>query len=292
MKIPLDDIKTFELLKDVDTVGVFQLESEGMKSLLRKMKPEKFEEIVATIALFRPGPMENIPLYLERKNNKNKIEYPHPLLEPILKETYGIMIYQEQIMQTTQIMAGFSLSKADILRKAMSKKNPDELSKLKDDFIKGCLNNGHSEKLANDLFNLIFKFSGYGFNKAHSVAYGLLAYQLAYLKANYTIEFLVALLNSVISDANKTSQYVDQCRKKDIKILYPDVNISGFEFEIENNNIRFPLLGIKNVGSNAVAQIIASRKQGKFTDYYDFVARMIGQKVNRKTIESLINAEL
>lgn len=290
MKIPLDDIKTFELLKDVDTVGVFQLESEGMKSLLRKMKPEKFEEIVATIALFRPGPMENIPLYLERKNNKNKIEYPHPLLEPILKETYGIMIYQEQIMQTTQIMAGFSLSKADILRKAMSKKNPNELNRLKDDFIKGCLNNGHSEKLANDLFNLIFKFAGYGFNKAHSVAYGLLAYQLAYLKANYTIEFLVALLNSVISDANKTSQYVDQCRKKDIKILYPDVNISGFEFEIENNNIRFPLLGIKNVGSNAVAQIIASRKQGKFTDYYDFVARMIGQKVNRKTIESLINA--
>ncbi len=290
MKIPLDDVNTFNLLKEVDTVGVFQLESEGMKSLIRRMKPNKFEEIVATIALFRPGPMENIPLYLERRENKNKIEYPHPLLKPILEETYGIMIYQEQIMQTTQIMAGFSLGKADILRKAMSKKNSAELNKLKDDFINGCLNNGHSIDLANQLFDLISKFAGYGFNKAHSVAYGLLAYQLAFLKSNYPLEFFCSLLNSVISDENKTSQYIDQCRIKNIKVLYPDVNVSGFEYEIENNCIRYPLLGIKNIGSNSVAQIIASRKHGHFKDYYDFVARMIGQKVGRKTIEALIDA--
>ena len=290
MKIPLNDTKTFELIKNVDTVGVFQLESEGMKSLIRKMKPDKFEEIVATIALFRPGPMENIPLYLERKENKNKIEYPHKLLEPILKETYGIMIYQEQIMQTAQIIAGFTLGKADILRKAMSKKNEAELKSLKEDFINGCLNNNHSLELANSLFELILKFAGYGFNKAHSVAYGLLAYQLAYLKANYPLQFLNSLLNSVIGDENKTSQYIDQCRKRNIKVLSPDVNKSTFEFQIEDGSIRFPLLGIKNVGNNAVAQILATRGQGLFTDYYDFVARIIGQKVNKKIIESLIDA--
>ena len=290
MKIPLNDFKTFELLKNVDTVGVFQLESEGMKSLIRKMKPDKFEEIVATIALFRPGPMENIPLYLERRANKDKIEYPHDKLIPILKETYGIMIYQEQIMQTAQIMAGFSLAKADILRKAMSKKNAKELKNLEEQFIEGCISNGHTLELATNLFALIFKFAGYGFNKAHSVAYGLLAYQLAYLKANYPLEFFCCLLNSVINDEIKTSQYIDQCRRRKINILQPDVNISGFDFTIENNNIRYPLSGIKNVGSNAVSQIIISRNNGLFKDYHDFVARMIGQRVNKKILESLIDA--
>ena len=290
MNIPLNDEKTFKLLKDVDTVGVFQLESEGMKNLLRKMQPFCFEDIVATIALYRPGPMENIPIYLERRKNKDSIVYPHKLLIPILKETYGIMIYQEQIMQIAQIMADFTLAKADILRKAMSKKNEEELKALENEFIGGCVKNNHSKKLAQSLYDLILKFAGYGFNKSHSVAYALLAYQLAFLKANYPLYFFCSLLNSVINDESKTALYIEQCKKHNIKILLPDVNKSGFEYVVEEGSIRYPLLNIKGVGYAAVTQIIAVRNNGKFIDFYDFVARLLGQKVNKKIIESLIDS--
>lgn len=290
MSIPLNDERTFKLLKDVDTVGVFQLESEGMKNLLRKMQPFCFEDIVATIALYRPGPMENIPIYLERRKNKDSISYPHKLLIPILKETYGIMIYQEQIMQIAQIMANFTLAKADILRKAMSKKNEEELKALENEFIGGCIKNNHSKKLAQSLYDLILKFAGYGFNKSHSVAYGLLAYQLAFLKANYPLEFFCSLLNSVINDESKTALYIEQCKKHNIKILLPDVNKSGFEYVVEEGSIRYPLLNIKGVGYAAVTQIIAVRNNGRFIDFYDFVARLLGQKVNKKIFESLIDS--
>lgn len=291
LHLPQDDQKTLELIRNVDTMGVFQLESDGMKNLLRKMQPTAFDDVVATIALFRPGPMENIPLYLEAKKNPQAITYLHPKLESLLKDTYGVMIYQEQTMQVAQVMAGFTLGKADILRKAMSKKKASDLALLEKDFIDGCIKNGYSDELAHQLFDLIAKFAGYGFNKSHSVAYGLIAYQLAYLKANYPLEFYCCLLNSVIGAENKTAEYLDECRRKSIPILSPSINSSSSQFTIEENGLRFPLLAIKNVGVSAVEEIIDERhSRGEFVDFHDFVARILTRKVNRKMIESLIDA--
>jgi len=291
MKIPLDDQKTFECIKKVDTMGVFQLESEGMKNLIKKMQPSCFDDIVATIALFRPGPMDNIPLYLENKQHPEKVRMLHPVLEPILKSTYGVMIYQEQIMSTAQVMAGFSLGKADILRKAMSKKKMSELEGLKTDFIQGCLKNGYDEKLAVDVYELILKFANYGFNKAHSVAYGLIAYQMAYLKANAPLEFFTSLLNSVIGSEVKTSQYIDECRRRNVQILPPSINLSSARYLMENNAIRFPLSAISSIGSVGVREILEARVQcGRFEDFYDCIAKLSIRKVNRRMLEALIDA--
>lgn len=291
MKLPLDDKKTFECIQNVDTMGVFQLESDGMKSLIKKMQPDCFDDIVATIALFRPGPMDNIPLYLENKKHPEKISMLHPVLEPILKSTYGVMIYQEQIMSTAQIMAGFSLGKADILRKAMSKKKMAELEGLKHDFIQGCLLNGYDEKLAHQVYELILKFANYGFNKAHSVAYGLIAYQMAYLKANAPLEFFTSLLNSVIGSETKTAQYIDECRRRHVHIAGPSINSSGARYLLEQDGIRFPLSGISGIGSVGVREILEARKShGPFTDFYDCIAKLSTRKVNRKMMEALIDA--
>lgn len=291
LKIPLDDQKTYQMIQDVDTVGIFQLESDGMKNLIRKMKPYRFEDIVVTIALFRPGPMENIGPYLSARQNPKNTVYLHPDLKPILEETYGIMIYQEQIMQVAQKMAGFSLARADILRKAMSKKNEKELSQLYDEFISGCLKNGYTKQLANDLFNSIKKFANYGFNKSHSVAYALIAYQLAYLKANYPLQFFSCLLTSVIGSDRKTSEYISECRRRGVRVLLPSIQKSEEHYTIEHEALRYPLLGIKNVGINATREIVVERKEhGEYEDLYDFVARVNARKVNRKVIESLIDA--
>lgn len=289
-QISMTDKKTYDLIKKVDTVGVFQLESDGMKNLIRQMNPYQFNDIVATIALFRPGPMENIPLYLKARENSNNVHYIHPDLENILKDTYGVMIYQEQIMQTAQIMAGFTLGKADILRKAMSKKKEKDLKLLEKDFIDGCLSKGHSHELAHQLFDLVLKFAGYGFNKAHSVAYGLIAYQLAYLKANYPYEFYCALLNSVVGSDSKTAEYMDECRRRSINVLPPSINKSAASYLLSDEGIRFPLLAIKNIGFSAIQEILSERSLGEFTDYYDFVARIMVRKVNKKMIECLIDA--
>lgn len=290
MKIPLDDKKTFLCLQAVDTVGIFQLESDGMRNLIKKIQPTCFDDIVAAIALFRPGPMENIPLYLKYRENPDEIEYLHPNLKPILESTYGIMIYQEQIMQTAQIMAGFSLAKADILRKAMSKKKEQQLLALKNDFIEGCIKNGHSETLANQLYEMILRFANYGFNKSHSVAYGLLAYQLAYLKANAPLEFFQALLNSVIGSESKTSEYIDECRRRNVVILAPSINASEAQYCIENGGLRFPLRAIKGIGENICKEILEERKNNPFSNYYDFITRILTRKVSRKCIEALICA--
>ncbi len=289
-KIDLDNKKTFQLLRQVDTVGIFQLESDGMKNLLRQMQVTSFNDIVATIALFRPGPMENIPMYLEARRNSEKISYLHPSLIPILKETYGVMIYQEQIMQVTQVMAGFSLAKSDLLRKAMSKKKAKDLQNMEKDFVDGCKRNGHSDDLTKKMFDLILKFAGYGFNKAHSVSYGLISYQLAYLKANYPNPFYCALLNSVIGSESKTAEYIDECRRHGVLILPPSINESNYRYELKGSEIRFPLLAIKNIGQAAIEEILAERELGKFAGFYDFVARIMTRKVNRKMIESLIDA--
>jgi DNA polymerase III subunit alpha len=291
LKIPLDDEKTYKLISNGDTVGVFQLESEGMKALIRKMRPDRFDDIVATIALFRPGPMENIPLYLKMKSDPSAIRYLLPQLEPILKSTYGIMIYQEQIMLVTQKIAGFSLAKADILRKAVSKKKEDEILALKQDFVSGCVNNGVNENVAITLFDLILKFANYGFNKSHSVAYALISYQMAYLKANYPLLFYTSLLTSVIGGESKSSEYLDECRQRGVLVLPPSVNSSKDKYVIEGKAIRFPIIAVKGIGQAAYTMLQNERNErGIFTDYYDFVARMLVHKFQTKWIETLIYA--
>lgn len=291
MHIPLDDKKTFEIIRNADTMGVFQLESEGMKNLLRQMKPTNFEEVAATIALYRPGPMENIPLYLENRSQSERIDYLHPNLEGILKKTYGVMIYQEQIMQVTQVMANFSLGKADLLRKAISKKKSEQLKSLEKEFIEESVKNGYEETLAKRVYEMIMKFAGYGFGRAHSIAYGLIAYQLAYLKANYPLSYFTSLLNSVIGSEYKTSQYIFEARKRNIKVVHPSINANALKYGIEENALRFPYINIKNVGSAAAKEIYGEReKNGKFTDYFDFVARISTRRISRKVIESLIDA--
>ncbi len=289
--IDLQDKKTLALLREVDTMGVFQLESEGMKNLLRKLQVRNFEEVVAAIALFRPGPMENIPLYLENRQSISKIQYLHEDLKPILEPTYGIMIYQEQIMQVSQVMAGFSLAKADILRKAMSKKIEKEIVALRQDFITGAVEKGYKKALAIEVYELIEKFANYGFNRSHSVAYGMIAFQLAYLKANYPLYFFSSLLNSVIGSEYKTSEYIFEAKKRGIVVLHPSVNTSHTSYRIEERSIRFPLLNIKNVGIAACQIIIDERnKNGAYKNYFDFIARISLHRISRKIIESLVDA--
>jgi DNA polymerase-3 subunit alpha len=290
-KIPLDDVKTYELLSAGETFGVFQLESSGMRDILRKMKPKVFEDIAALLALYRPGPIGSgmIDDFIRRKQNPGLSNYDHPALEPILKETYGIILYQEQVMKIVNILAGFSLAQADNLRRAMGKKIPEVMEKEKQHFITGAAKNNVTPKVAEKIFNLIEYFAGYGFNKSHSVAYSYISYQTAYLKANYTIEFITALLTSERDNTDKVVRYIDEAKRCGIKVLGPDVNESSFEFTCHKDNIRFGLSAIKNVGSTAIESILMSRKEkGKFTSYYDFAERVDLRLVNRKVLESLI----
>lgn len=290
LKIPLDDQKTLDLVHRVDTVGIFQLESEGMKSLLRQMKTTRFNDIVATIALFRPGPMENIPEYIRAKEHPGSIKLLHPDLEPIVSDTYGILIYQEQIMQVAQRMAGFTLGKADIMRKAMGKKNAEALAALQEEFITGCQGQGYTQQLGQELYDLIFKFANYGFNKSHSVAYAMISYQMAYLKANYPIMFYTALLNSVIGAEGKTGQYLEECRAKGIDVLSPSVNDSEDQYRIREKGIRLPLLMIKSVGGAACRELLTERQLGPFKTFFDLVARLSARRFSRASMEALIDA--
>jgi DNA polymerase-3 subunit alpha len=289
LKIPIDDEKTIQLVNRIDTLGIFQLESEGMKSVLKQMKVTRFEDIVATIALFRPGPMENIPLYIESRNKQQAIVYLHEDLKPIVADTYGVLIYQEQIMQVAQKMAGFTLAKADVLRKAMSKKNANELNKLKSEFIQGCLNKKYTEKLAEDLYALIFKFANYGFNKSHSVAYALISYQMAYLKANYPQLFYIALLNSSLG-SDKASAYMSEAKSLKIMILPPNINLSMEMYALEDQGIRLPLLIIKGIGSAISREILTEREDHLFVSFYESVARLSKHKMSKAHFEALIDA--
>ena len=291
VKVPLDDPKVYDLLCETDTIGIFQLESEGIKNLIRQLQPREFEDIVATIALYRPGPMENIPEYLKRRADPSLVDIIHPSLASILEHTYGIMIYQEQIMQIAQKMAGFSLAKADNLRKAISKKHGNEIRQLEQDFIMGALQRGYEEALAKRVYELIKKFANYGFNRSHSVAYALVAYQMAYLKANWPLYFFRALLNSVIGSESKTSEYIFEAKKRGIHVLSPSVNTSQKRYVIEQDALRYPLSGIKNIGSVVCTLLQEDRDQhGYYQDYFDFIARMVSKKVNKKTVEILIYA--
>ena len=291
LSIPLNNTKTYRLFAQADTIGVFQFESDGMRNLLRKMKPTCFEDIIAALALFRPGPKDQINIYLEGRKNPSSVVYPSKELEPILKETYGVTIYQEQVMLMAQIAAKFSLVKADILRKAISKKNEEELAGLRQEYVRGCKENGYSDQMARDLFDLAEKFAGYGFNKSHAVAYGLVAYQLAYLKANYPLEFYTSILNSVIGDSTKTAIYITECRRKHISIEAPAVNRSTDIYYHNGKSIILPLSIIKDVGTLAARTILDERnKSGNFSDYFDFVARVVLRKINRTQLERLISA--
>ena len=291
LSIPLNDTKTYRLFAQADTIGVFQFESDGMRNLLRKMKPNCFEDIIAALALFRPGPKDQINVYLDGRKNPSSVVYPSKELEPILKETYGVTIYQEQVMLMAQIAAKFSLVKADILRKAISKKNEEELAGLRQEYVRGCKENGYSDEIASDLFDLAEKFAGYGFNKSHAVAYGLVAYQLAYLKANYPLEFYTSILNSVIGDSTKSAIYITECRRKHISIEAPDVNRSTDIYYHNGKSIILPLSIIKDVGTLAARTILDERtKSGNFGDYFDFVARVVLRKINRTQLERLISA--
>lgn len=288
--IPLDDKKTYALISQADTFGVFQLESQGMKNLLRRMRCDCLDDVIAAIALFRPGPMENIPAYLARKHGKEKIEYPMECLIPILKPTYGVLIYQEQIMQVAQVVAGFSLAKADILRKAVSKKTAGLMEDMRSEFVSGGVANGFLREEVVKVFNLIEKFANYGFNKSHSVVYAYIAYQLAYLKANYPLEFFSALLsNEQSSDSNKI-QCMQEGKKYGVSILPPSINHSNDRFKVEDGNIRYSLLAVKNVGYAGYKAIEEKRQEGPFKDIFDFMSRMHNSRINSKMLESLIDA--
>jgi DNA polymerase-3 subunit alpha len=289
--IPLDDKHTYRLIGDGDTSSVFQLESSGMRSMLRQLRPEKFEDIIAAVALYRPGPMDLIPSYVERRHGRQKIDYAHQLLEIILKETYGIIVYQEQVMQIAQEMAGYSLGKADLLRRAMGKKIPEEMAKHREIFITGAADKDVSKEKAGEIFDLMEKFANYGFNKSHAAAYALVAYQTAFLKAHYFKEFMAANLTLDLNNTDKVSQHIAECRKNGVAVLPPDINESSFEFVVTAEGIRFGLGAIKNVGKGAVEAVLAERNEkGPFKDLASFLDRVALSRVNKRVVESLIKA--
>ncbi len=291
--IPLDDKETYKLLSSGDTSGVFQLESSGMRDILTKMGPERFEEIIAILALYRPGPIGSgmIDDFIKRKRGDVRIEYETHELKDILEETYGVMVYQEQVMKVANILAGFSLGDADILRRAMGKKKPEEMARQKEDFIKGAIKRGIDEKKAEKIFDQMAYFAGYGFNKSHSAAYALISYQTAYLKAHYPVAFMTAMLSSEMGNSDKIVGYIRACRDMGIAILPSDVNESYNDFTAISRGIRFGLAAIKNVGSIAIESIIAAREEGgRFKSIFDFCRRVDLRKVNRRVIEGLIKS--
>ena len=292
-KIPDDDKPTFKLLQEALTTSVFQLESDGMKRYLKELVPSTFEDITAMVALYRPGPMQFIPDYIERKHGNKTIEYIHPKLEPILKDTFGICIYQEQLMKIAQEVCGFTLGEADVLRKAVGKKIKELLDAQKSKFIDGAIENGASKKVAAELWQWILPFAAYGFNKSHSAAYATIAYQTAYLKAHYPVEFMASVLTSERADVERISFLIDECKKMNVEVLAPDINESLKNFTVVEgkNQIRFGMLAIKNVGVNITDAIVEERKtNGKFTSIGDFIHRVKSKDLNKKSMEALIKA--
>jgi len=291
-KIPFDDKKTYELLSAANSFGIFQLESGGMRELLKKIKPSSFEDLITILALYRPGPMGSGMLddYIKRKRGDVKVRYDHPKLEPILKDTYGIMVFQEQVMRIASDLAGFSMTMADHLRRAMSKKIPEEMEKMRQNFVAGCLKASHiKEDLANKLFDLIDYFSGYGFNKSHSAAYAVISYQTAYLKANYPVEFMCALLTSEKDNTDKVVEYVKESENMGLKVFPPDIHESFSPFTVvDEKTIRYGFLAVKNVGSLAIESIVENRNNGRYKSLFDLCERVDLRLVNRKVLESLI----
>ena len=288
--LPLDDEATYALMRKGNAVGIFQFESRGMIDLLQKAKPDRFEDIIALVALYRPGPMDLIPEFIDRKHGRKTIEYLDPRLEPILGPTYGIMIYQEQVMQIAQVIGGYSLGSADLLRRAMGKKKVEEMAQQRDIFVSGAINNNLSEDKATELFGLMEKFAGYGFNKSHAAAYALIAFQTAYLKAHYPAEFMAACLSADMDDTDKVQIFVEDSITNGLTILPPDINLSDYRFvPVDGKTIRFGLGAVKGTGESAVNSIITVRGQtGPFSDLFDFCNRVDRRIANRRVMESLI----
>ena len=289
--IPLVDEKTSQMLCDGDTGAVFQMESAGMTNLVKDLQPKGFVDLIPTVALYRPGPLGSgmVTDFIDGLHGKKEVVYMHPLLEPILKETFGVVLYQEQVMQIVQVLAGFSLGQADLLRRAMGKKKHDLLMAQKEIFLQGCAKNGLETSLANHIFDLLTHFADYGFNKSHSAAYGLLAWQTAYLKAHYPVEFMAGVLTSIMDKTDKIPVYIQLCRQMGIKILPPDINSSAATFGIEDGAIRFGLAAVRNVGENAIVSMERVRAEGgKFRSLVDFCARVDMRVVNKRALESLI----
>ena len=299
----MNDPKIYKLWGEGKTVGIFQFESAGMTNFMKELKPDSLEDIIAGVSLYRPGPMDQIPRYIKNKLNPEHAEYTHPALEPILKVTYGCMVYQEQVMQIVRDLAGYSLGRADLVRRAMGKKKLDVMAKERGVFIHGqvdeqgnivvpgCVRNGIDEASANKIFDEMAEFAKYAFNKSHAAAYAVVSYRTAYLKAYYPEEFMAATLNSYLGNLDKIPLYIDECRRMNIEILKPDVNESATKFTVHNNKIRFGLGSIKNVGVAVVDSIVAEReKNGKYKSFTDFCERVQGESVNKKCIESLIKA--
>jgi DNA polymerase-3 subunit alpha len=292
--IPLDDPAPFKLLKACQTTAVFQLESSGMKDLIRRLQPDTFEDIIALVALFRPGPLQSgmVDDFIARKHGKQRVDYPHPKLEPILKPTYGVILYQEQVMQIAQVLAGYSLGAADLLRRAMGKKNPEKMAEQREVFTQGALANGVAEKVATYIFDLMEKFAGYGFNKSHSAAYALVSYQTAWMKAHYPAPFMAAVLSADMDNTDKVVTLIDECRDMKLKVVPPDVNRSDYYFTIAGDDtVIYGLGAIKGVGQAAIEGVVAERAQnGTFRDLYEFCRRVDLRKLNRRVLEALVRA--
>ncbi|MGD2150825.1 MAG: DNA polymerase III subunit alpha, partial [Desulfobacterales bacterium] len=289
--LDLSDPATYRLLESGETTGVFQLESSGMKELLVKLKPESFDDIIALVALYRPGPLDSgmVDDFVDRKHGIKTVEYLVPQLEPILKETYGVIVYQEQVMKIAGDLANYSMSEADDLRKAMGKKIPEILAKHRERFMQGAADNGIPPDKAGKIFYLMEKFGGYGFNKSHSAAYSMIAYQTAFLKAHFPVEFMASLLTSEMHSTDGVVKYIAECRSHGIEVIPPDINESGKEFSVTGSKIRFGLVAVKNVGENAIESIVEARNEGgRFSSLCDFCERVDLKKVNKRVVESLI----
>lgn len=285
-----DDEKTFAMLRDGKTIGVFQLEGGQMRSLLRGLKPTSLDDIAAVIALYRPGPMANIPHYVDRKHGREPVTYLHDDLEPILKDTYGVLVYQESVLEIASRIAGFDMPSADNFRKAVGKKIPELVQEQKVRFIEGCIDNGYDKRFAEDLFALIEPFADYGFNKAHAYGYAYISYQTAYLKANYQAEYMAALLTSVKEDKDKTATYLNECRAMGVKVAQPDVNASAVDFTVVDGEIVYGLSAVRNIGEAVVGEILSARADGHFTDFVDFAKRVGTGVLNKRVIESAVKA--
>ncbi|MEN3950636.1 DNA polymerase III subunit alpha [Iodidimonas sp. SYSU 1G8] len=295
-RLPLDDEKTFRMLAKGDAAGIFQLESSGMRDVLKTLKPDSFEDIIALVALYRPGPMDNIPTYVKRKHGEEAPTYMHDWLRPVLEETYGVIIYQEQVMQIAQILAGYSLGQADLLRRAMGKKKQEEMDAQRASFVQGASAKGVDPEQASFIFNLVDKFAGYGFNKSHAAAYALVAYQTAWLKANYPVEFLAASMSLDAGNTDKLNMFRRELERLSIPLLPPDINKSGVEFEVEDLGegrfgVRYALAAVKNVGTGAMETLVAEReKDGAFRDLSDLSRRLDPRQVNKRQLENLVRA--
>lgn len=289
--IPLDDKDACDILTKGDTSGVFQLESDGITKLVMDLKPEHFEDLIPLVALYRPGPLGSgmVEDFIDRRHGKKEVTYLHPILEPILKDTFGVILYQEQVMQIASAMGGFSLGQADLMRRAMGKKKESVLKAQRESFVAGAIGNGISENIANEVFDLLVYFAGYGFNKSHSAAYAYIAYQTAYLKAHYFPEFMAATMTSFMQNMDKLTYYINSCKKHNVKVLGPDVNYSEYSFAVQGDAIRFGLGGIKHVGENAIYKLIQERERnGLYTSIIDFCRRVDSKVVNKRLLESLI----